>query len=46
MTTGSLRARLLRWLLIPLGVLWVLDAAHTFLTVRASSSARANGLQR
>jgi two-component system sensor histidine kinase TctE len=37
--TGSLRARLLRWLLIPLGVLWVLDAVHTFLTVRASINA-------
>jgi two-component system sensor histidine kinase TctE len=38
-TTGSLRARLLRWLLIPLGVLWLVDAAHTFLTVRASINA-------
>ncbi|HEY6002373.1 MAG TPA: sensor histidine kinase [Anaeromyxobacter sp.] len=39
MTRGSLRARLLRWLLLPLGVLWVVDAVHTFLTVRAAINA-------
>ena len=37
--SGSLRARLLRWLLLPLGVLWVVDAVHTFLTVRAAINA-------
>lgn len=39
MRSGSLRARLLRWLLLPLGALWVVDAAHTFLTVRAAINA-------
>jgi two-component system sensor histidine kinase TctE len=39
MKSGSLRARLLWWLLLPLGVLWVLDAVHTFLTVRAAINA-------
>jgi len=38
-TRGSLRARLLRWLLLPLGALGVVDAAHTFLTVRAAINA-------
>jgi two-component system, OmpR family, sensor histidine kinase TctE len=38
-TRGTLRARLLRWLLLPLGVLWVVDAVHTFLTVRSSINA-------
>jgi len=36
---GSLRAQLLRWLLLPLGALWVVDAVHTFLTVRAAINA-------
>jgi two-component system sensor histidine kinase TctE len=39
MKSGSLRARLLWWLLLPLGVLWVVDAVHTFLTVRAAINA-------
>ncbi|HET7825803.1 MAG TPA: sensor histidine kinase N-terminal domain-containing protein [Anaeromyxobacter sp.] len=39
MTRGTLRARLLRWLLLPLGVLWVVDAVHTFLTVRGAINA-------
>lgn len=39
MRRRSLRARLLRWLLIPLGVLWAFDAVHTFLTVRAAINA-------
>lgn len=39
MRSGSLRARLLRWLLIPLGALWLVDAVHTFLTVRAAINA-------
>ena len=37
--SGSLRARLLRWLLLPLGALWVVDAIHTFLTVRSAINA-------
>jgi two-component system sensor histidine kinase TctE len=36
---GSLRARLLGWLLLPLGALWAADAVHTFLTVRAAINA-------
>lgn len=39
MTRGTLRAQVLRWLLLPLGALWVVDAAHTFLTVRAAINA-------
>ncbi len=39
MKRASLRARLLRWLLLPLGALWVVDATHTFLTVRAAINA-------
>lgn len=39
MTRGSLRARLLRWLLFPLGALWLVDAVHTFLTVQAAINA-------
>jgi two-component system sensor histidine kinase TctE len=38
-TRGSLRAKLLRWLLLPLGVLWLVDGVHTFLTVRAAINA-------
>jgi len=36
---GSLRNQLLRWLLLPLGALWLVDAVHTFLTVRAAINA-------
>ncbi len=39
MKSGSLRARLLRWLLLPLGALWAVDAVHTFLTVRTAINA-------
>ena len=39
MRQGSLRAQLLRWLLLPLGALWMVDAVHTFLTVRSAINA-------
>lgn len=39
MKSGTLGARLLRWLLFPLGVLWAVDAVHTFLTVRTAINA-------
>lgn len=34
MTDRSLRSQLLQWLLVPLGLLWALDATWTFFTVR------------
>ncbi|WP_242370884.1 sensor histidine kinase [Anaeromyxobacter sp. SG26] len=42
MTAGprrTLRAQLLVYLLVPLGLLWAVDALHTFLTVRAAINA-------
>lgn len=39
MKSRTLRARLLWWLLLPLGTLAAADAVHTFLTVRAAINA-------
>ena len=39
MRIRTLRGRLLKWLLLPLGALWAVDAVHTFLTVRAAINA-------
>lgn len=35
----SLRGQLLRWLLLPLGALWIAAAVHTFLSVRGAINA-------
>ncbi|HSD21828.1 MAG TPA: sensor histidine kinase [Anaeromyxobacter sp.] len=39
MSGRTLREQLLWYLLVPLGVLWALDAVHTFLTVRSAINA-------
>lgn len=39
MTGRTLRAQLLGYLLVPLGLLWIVDALHTFFTVRSAINA-------